>query len=92
MVLPIIDEEARHKSMARCPLFGQCLSVLCPLDPALKYKVSVPGRPLCFWYLEAHRIENLDHFPPVVVNKLPIYIVHLLQSGVLKEYRAEIAA
>ena len=90
MVLPIVDEETRLKSMERCPRFEQCLSILCPLDPHLRFKVSVPGRPLCFWYLEAHRIENFDHVPPVVADKLPIYIVHLLKFGVLKRYGGKI--
>ena len=90
MVLPIQDEDARLLSMERCPRFEQCLSVLCPLDPDLKYKVSLPGRPLCSWYDQAHRIENFDHIPPVVADKLPIYIVHLCKCGVLKRYGGKV--
>lgn len=91
MVLPILDEDARHKSMARCSKFEWCVSVLCPLDPHLRFKVSVPGRPLCLWYLQAHGTENLDPIPPVVADKLPIYIVHLLKCGVLKRYGGKVA-
>jgi len=83
MVLLFIDEEARRKSMIRCPRFEDCESPLCPLDPYLKYKVSVPGRPLCWWYNLAIELENFADMPPCVVDKLPIYIVHLYQCGLL---------
>jgi len=83
MVLPIIDEETRLKSMERCPRLAGCDSPLCPLDPYLKLKVSVPGAPLCFWYLLHKRIEELADIPPCVVDKFPIYMVHLSKCGVL---------
>ena len=91
MVLPIIAEEPRFKSMSRCPRFEKCLSALCPLDPFLKHKVSLPGRPLCFWYELAQEIANFADMPPFVVNKLPIYIVHLLKLGVLDQDGATVS-
>lgn len=89
MVLPIIDEETRLKSMERCPRLAGCDSPLCPLDPYLKLKVSVPGTPLCFWYHLAKTIEEMAEIPPCVVDKLPIYIVHLLRCGVFRGPEAE---
>lgn len=90
MVLPIIDEEARLKSMERCPRLAGCDSPLCPLDPYLKLKVSTPSTPLCFWYLLYKKIEELAEIPPPVVDKFPIYIVHLSKCGVFRSPEAEI--
>ena len=79
MVLPIIDEEKRRASMVRCPRFEECESCLCPLDPYIKQKVRVPDTPLCYWYIKATRLRTFDGMPLCVVDKLPIYIVHLVQ-------------
>ena len=86
MVLPIIDEDARHKSMGRCPKYEGCASPLCPLDPYLRYKVSVPGRPLCYWYLLSDALLGFVDMPPPVVEKLPLYIVHLVKNGLLSPH------
>jgi len=83
MVIPFFDEDARHKSMARCPRFEGCRSALCPLDPYLHSKVSTTKEPLCYWYDLAIELENFVEIPPCVIDKLPIYIVHLYKNGVL---------
>ena len=83
MVLPIIDEDARHKSMSRCPRFEGCVSPLCPLDPYLKHKVSTPGKPRCYWYELSIELDNFADMPPCVIDKLPMYIVHLYKNGIL---------
>ena len=83
MVLPIIDEETRLKSMERCPRLAGCDSPLCPLDPYLKLKVSVPGTPLCFWYDLLKNFERAAEVPPCVIDKLPIYSVYLFKCGVV---------
>ena len=89
MVLPVCDEDRRYRSMSRCPKFESCGSPLCPLDPYLKQKVSIPGKPLCFWYKKASHMRNFDSMPLCVVDKLPIYIVHLYKCGVLNRDRAQ---
>ena len=83
MVLPIIDEDARRKSMERCPRFEGCVSPLCPLDPYLKHKVSTPGAPRCYWYDLAIELANFAEIPPCVIDKLPAFIVHLFKFPVL---------
>ena len=82
MVLPIIDEDRRRRSMERCPKFEGCASPLCPLDPYLREQLPVPGKPLCYWYLLAHALEQFVDMPPCVADRLPVYIVHLFDCGV----------
>ena len=89
MVQPIIDEEKRRASMARCPEFEECDSPLCPLDPYLSLKVMVPGKKLCIWYKRMEKGFALVQIPPVVLDKLPIYLVVLLKNGVLKPTKPE---
>ena len=89
MVLPIFDEDRRYRSMSRCPKLEGCDSPLCPLDPYLKNTVSVPGLPLCFWYTKASQMRNFDGMPLCVLDKLPIYIVHLYRLGVLDPHGAK---
>lgn len=82
-MLPIEAEDRRYKAMARCPKFEKCLSALCPLDPNLRHRVSVPGRPLCFWYDLTREVLHCVGIPSFVSTKLPIYIVHLAKCGAL---------
>lgn len=82
MVLPIIDEDYRYRSMSRCPRLRGCDSPLCPLDPYLRLKVHAPGKPLCYWYRKTSRGRNFDDMPLCVVDRLPIYMVHLHKLGV----------
>ena len=89
MVLAIIDEEARRKSMIRCPRFEECESSLCPLDPYLGQAVFVPGKPLCHWYYLWRESSTLEHIPPLVVDRLSIYIVALFKNGVFRAPRSE---
>ena len=84
MVQPIIDEEKRRSSMARCPEFEDCDCELCPLDPYIKLKVFVPGQKLCPWYKRLMKDLSLIQIPPVVADKLPIYLIFLLKSGLFR--------
>ena len=89
MVLAIIDEEARRKSMIRCPRFEDCESPLCPLDPYLRQQLPVPGKPPCYWYNLACALEKFVGIPPCVADMLPVYIVYLFDCGVFRTPRSE---
>jgi len=83
MVFPVIDDDARRKSMERCPRYKDCVSPLCPLDPYLKYNDRPPGGALCYWYDLMAEPENFVDMPRCVIDKLPDYIVHLIKIGAL---------
>ena len=89
MVFAIIDEEARRKSMIRCPRFEECESCLCPLDPYLKQAVFVPGKPLCYWFELFQRHVDMTPVPHLIAHSLIDYTLHLFDLGVLVGFEVE---
>lgn len=82
MGLRLVDEHRRHRQMGRCPIRLYCHSNLCPLDPYLESLEPLPGDALCLWWTSSHVDGREWVAPPVVIGKLPDYLVFLIKKGV----------
>ena len=87
MSLSLINEQKRRQSMARCFKSAACRAAFCPLDPYLKLKLPISGRPLCFWILRYLTVEDDERIPDFIRERLPRYHAFVFRTGPLVAHR-----
>ena len=45
-----------------CPIFATCNAAVCPLDPAWRKAVHLPGEPVCRYLLASGKAGAADHY------------------------------
>jgi hypothetical protein len=45
-----------------CPIFATCNAAVCPLDPAWRKAVHLPGEPVCRYLLAGGKAGAVDHY------------------------------
>lgn len=57
-----------------CPRFHKCSATKCPLDPDTRWRVHLPGDPVCHYLLNAMKSEKTNTLPGSLAQMVVDYL------------------